>query len=67
MFEISMCFVFVLLLLCILLPTWCSNNRFTRRRRNDLQDRIDAIDPMNEGMGVNDAFLPANLGDENPH
>ena len=31
MFAVSMCFVFVLLLLCVLMPTWVKNAR--RRRR----------------------------------
>ena len=61
MFEISMCFVFVLLLLCILLPTWC-NNFFPRRRGNDVQDRLDAL---NEEADWNDAFLPGNIPEQN--
>ena len=39
MFAVSMCFVFVLLLLCVLMPTWIKNSN-RRRRTAGLGNRI---------------------------
>ena len=39
MFAVSMCFVFVLLLLCVLMPTWIKNSN-RRRRAAGLGNRI---------------------------
>ena len=45
MFAVSMCFVFVLLLFCILLPLWVRKlNR--RRRARQMADRIRGIDGL---------------------
>lgn len=45
MFAVSMCVVFILLLLCILLPTWI--RKFKRRRRTrQLAGRIQGMDGM---------------------
>ena len=54
MFAISMCFVFALLLLCVLLPTWLSKC-FRRYRRGNIQERLDALNE--EDYNFNEAFL----------
>jgi hypothetical protein len=45
MFAVSMCFVFVLLLLCVLMPTWIKNFR-RKRRTAGLGNRIQQIDGL---------------------
>jgi len=45
MFAVSMSFVFGLLLLCVLIPTWigkCFGNR-RRNRHADIQERLNAL------------------------
>ena len=55
MFAISMCFVFALLLLCVLLPTWL--NKCCRKHRGgaNIQERLDALNE--EDLNFNEAFL----------
>lgn len=48
MFAVSMCFVFVLLLFCILLPIWIRKLR-RRRRTRQLADRIQDMDGIIDG------------------
>ena len=43
MFAICMCFVFLLLLFCILLPTWIKKLK-RRWRRRDLENQIQGMD-----------------------
>ena len=45
MFAVSMCFVFILLLLCVLLPSWVSKLS-QRRRRRELNDRMNNVDGL---------------------
>lgn len=54
MFEVSMCLVFVLLLVCVLVPTWIKNQR-RRTARARMQNRIQGmgglVDPIDGGSG----------------
>ena len=42
MFAVSMCFVFALLFLCVLLPTWCTDRR-RRMQRRDFEARFTRL------------------------
>ena len=57
MFAISMCFVFALMLLCVILPTWI---KYLTRRRNNrvLAQRLAGMD------GLVEDFIEADAGDE---
>jgi len=50
MFALSMCFVFVLLFFCVLMPVWIKNFRNRRRRRN-LAGRLEHMDGLIEDPG----------------
>lgn len=56
MFALSMCFVFLLLLLCVMIPTWCDKKKRNRENRefserfNRLRDDLTNTDSFNEGL-----------------
>jgi len=57
MFAISMCFVFLLLLTCVILPTYISKICPSRNRGADnIQERLDALRNEDE-YDFNEAFL----------
>jgi len=56
LFSVSMSFVFGLLLLCVLIPTWINNFFGRRRRRNryaDVQERLDALNNYDDEANLN--------------
>lgn len=52
MFAISMCLVFLLLLMCVLIPTWSKNAARTRRRR-ELNERLQSMDGVEGDTQLN--------------
>ena len=67
MFEVSMCFVYLLLLLCILVPVWTKNVSFFRRRRANIhQDALNGENEFDQALIQQDHLLPINLNDERP-